>query len=84
MPSLSDNLLPSAINSQNGTVSLTGITPMGGRFMLYRSIEAPRSREDPQKHATAPRRWRYSSILIFSVATTGAIWLVFQYLVFDF
>ena len=52
--------------------------------MLYTSTEAPRSQEDQQKHAAAPRRWRYTSTLIFSVATNVTFWLVFLYLVFDF
>ena len=52
--------------------------------MLYTSIEAPRSREDPQKHAAAPQCWRYSSTLIFGVATNVTFWLVFLYFVFDF
>ncbi len=77
-------MLTSAIKLQNGAVSLTGITRMGGRFVLYTSFEAPRSREDPQKHAAVPRCWRYSSTLNFIVATNGTFWLVFLYLVFNF
>lgn len=51
--------------------------------MLNTSTETPRSQEDPQNHVAPPRHWRYSSTILFGVATSGTFWLVFLYIVID-